>query len=109
MNNKCGFTLVEVLVAASLFLGLISAVGYSYHAAQQGLASAESRAGRLDELRSELEELRPLPFDSLAGMNGQAFASGEGRVGIVLLDADLIKVTVGIQNTRLVTLRSKTG
>ncbi|MEE8637993.1 MAG: prepilin-type N-terminal cleavage/methylation domain-containing protein [Candidatus Margulisiibacteriota bacterium] len=112
MNRK-GFTLVELLVAASLFLVATSAFGYLL---KTGLVSIET-ASRLNqaayELQAKMEEIRPLPFNQLAALNGSAFAQDRGEVSVTPVLADLVRIKLELEwdpkktSLKLYTLRSK--
>jgi prepilin-type N-terminal cleavage/methylation domain-containing protein len=95
--NKKGFTLVELLVAAGLFLVATFAFG---HLLKIGLDSIES-AARLNQatyaLQAEMEEIRTLPFEQLAALNGRAFAEGLGEIFVTPVLADLVSVKLELE------------
>jgi len=90
--NKRGFTLVELLVAASLFLVATIAFGSLLKIGLASISSASdlNRAAYL--LQAEMEEIQGLPFAELPGMNGSSFANGRGRISVSPVLADLIRV-----------------
>lgn len=111
--NKRGFTLVELLVAASLFLVVTLAFGYLL---KTGLASIAA-ASRLNQaaytLQAKIEEIHALPFDHLSALNGNPFAESFGKVYVTPVLADLVRIKLELEwdpkkaPLKLYTLRSE--
>ena len=96
MNNRRGFTLVEVIIAGSLFVLTVTCFNYLIKSSMVYITRAKEKASSLNRDRSELERLRGLTFDQLA-------ATGMAEIITVRLDDDLIMIQAG----KLYTLRSK--
>lgn len=105
--NKKGMTLIEVLVAAAIFLCIMTLTNYAYKLAQNSLALYERKVKTLYELRSEMETLRLKAFDELLLLNGGVFAAGEGRIEAIALTPDLLRIKVESHNRSLVTIKGK--
>lgn len=111
--NKKGFTLVELLVAASLFLIATLAFGYLLNMGLTSLATASRLNQAAYSLQAKAEEIRLLPFNQLAGLNGQTFSGGQGRISVTTVLADLVSIKLELRwdpaksPLRLYTLRSK--
>ena len=111
--NKKGFTLVELLIAASLFLAATLAFGYLL---KLGLLSVEN-ATKLNHaayaLQTKMEELRSLPFEDVERQNGGSFAAGKGKVQVAPALANLVSIKIELEwdprraPLKLYALRSK--
>jgi len=93
--NRRGLTLVEVVVAGTLFLLAVSCFNYLSKISMNYVARAGARSVSLYSARSEMEKVRRLSFGQLA-----SYSSAETK--IVQMDADLCLIQVG----NLYTLRS---
>jgi prepilin-type N-terminal cleavage/methylation domain-containing protein len=110
--NRKGFTLVELLVASSLFL--LATLTFSY-LLKTGISSVES-AARLKQatytLQSRAEEIRALSFSDLPSLDGTTFAQGRGNISVTPALADLVKIELELEwdpnkiPLRISTLRS---
>ena len=85
--NKRGFTLVEVMIAGSLFVMTLACFGYLLKLSLNYVKRTETRALSLCRARGEMERIRSLPFASLP-----AAASAGVAITQVAADLDLIKV-----------------
>ena len=94
--NRRGFTLIELLVAGSLLVALLSVCSYLFRSSTSYLGRGERQIKDLYRMRSELEEIRSLPFEQVA-------AAASPGVAITPLAVDLYLVQAG----QLFTLRSK--
>ncbi len=111
--NRRGFTLVELLAAASLFLAAVLSFSYLL---KTGASSIEA-AGRLNRavyaLQAKNEEIHTLSFSELPSLNKTTFEKGAGKVLITPALADLVKIELELEwdskkaPLRLCTLRSK--
>jgi prepilin-type N-terminal cleavage/methylation domain-containing protein len=95
--SKKGFTLVELLIAASIFL--IATFAFAY-LLKLGMASAQNTF-QLNQarytLQTQAEKLRSLPFSSLASFNGQSFAQGKGKISVIPAVTDLLKIELELE------------
>jgi prepilin-type N-terminal cleavage/methylation domain-containing protein len=95
--NKKGFTLVELLVAATIFLVATFAFAYLL---KIGMASVQNTA-RLNlaiySLQAQAEEMRSLPFSSLVSLNGRSFAQGKGKISVIPAVTDLLKIELELE------------
>lgn len=95
--NKKGFTLVELLVAASLFLVATFAFGYFLKIGMDSIESATRLNQAAYALQAEMEEIRALPFEQLAALNGMAFAQGRGELSVTPVLADLVGLKLELE------------
>ena len=112
MNRK-GFTLVEILVAASLFLTAVVAFSFLLNNTTKTMGDAKVLNQAVYTLQAKREEIMAVPFDELFSLNGSAFAQGNGKIHITPALADLVKTKLVLfwhpqkAPLRLYTLRSK--
>jgi len=110
---KKGFTLIEVLIAALLFLA--ATIGFAY-LLKYGAASV-AKASELNQaaynIESKMEEIRAMNFYHLPSLNGATFAKGAGKIKVISVLADLTQVSLELKwdptrlPLKLITLRSK--
>jgi len=110
--NKKAFTLIEVLIAALLFLA--ATIGFAY-ILKYGAASV-AKASELNQaaytIESKMEEIRAMSFYSLPGLNGAVFAKGAGKIRVIPVLADLTQISLELKwdpsrlPLKLYTLRS---
>jgi prepilin-type N-terminal cleavage/methylation domain-containing protein len=111
--NKKGFTLVEVLIAAAIFLSAVALAGYTYRMMKIAVVQGKERSLSLYAARAEMETLSRLPFDELISFNGNTFASGKGRIEIAALAPDIMSIGLELKwhparpAVSLVTLKGK--
>jgi prepilin-type N-terminal cleavage/methylation domain-containing protein len=111
--NKKGFTLVELLVAASLFLSAAVAFSYFLKATIKTAARAKDYNLAVHALQAKKEELLGVAFQNLIALNGSSFADGAGKIFVTPALADLVNVKLVLSwdtkkaPLRLYTLRSK--
>lgn len=111
--NKPGFTLIGLLVAASLFLGAVAGFNYLLKAGSDTITSANQLAAAFYTIQSKMEEVRAYPFEHLVSLNGGTFADGRGSVTAVQAMVDLVRIDLELvwandkNRLRLTTLRSK--
>ncbi|MFH1347686.1 MAG: type II secretion system protein, partial [Candidatus Margulisiibacteriota bacterium] len=90
--NKRGFTLIELLIASSLFM--VAVIAFNYLLKTSAISS--SSATRLNQaaytIQAKMEEVRNLSFDQLPAQNNSSFAQGKGKVSVIPVMADLLKV-----------------
>lgn len=112
MNRK-GFTLVELLVAASLFLTAVVAFSYLLKTGIKTISDAKVLNQAVYTLQAKGEEIMATPFEDLASLNGSAFAQGAGKIYIAPALVDLTSAKLVLfwhpqkSPLRLYTLRSK--
>ena len=90
--NKQGFTLVELLILAVLFLIATVSFGSVLGAAKTSAMSAEKLTQAVYCIQSETEEIRLLAFDQLSSLNGKSFAQGAGKIYVTSVLADLASI-----------------
>lgn len=111
--NKKGFTLVELLTAASIFLVATLAFGYLLKTALVSIDSASRLNRAAFTLQAKMEEIRPLPFNQLGALNGSTFAESLGKVSVTPVLADLVRIKIELEwdpkrvPLKIYTLRSK--
>ncbi len=111
--NKRAFTLIEVLVAALLFLA--ATIGFAY-ILKYGAASV-AKASELNQaaytIESKMEEIRSTSFYSLPSLSGRTFAMGAGKITVITVLANLTQISLELKwdpsrlPLKLYTLRSK--
>lgn len=90
--NKKGFTLVELLVAATIFLVATFAFAYLLKIGMASVQNTSRFNHATYSLVTQAEEIKSLPFSSLASLNGRSFAQGDGKISVVPALADLLKI-----------------
>lgn len=95
--NKRGFTLVEVLVSASL----LAALSFSFFYLAKNSSWFQKKAGEKMQaayaLQAKMEELKSLSFESLKLQNGK------DGVKVIPIDSNLVEVRAG----EIYTLRAR--
>lgn len=105
--------MIELLVAASLFLGGVVVFGYLLKIGSITADSALSLNQAVYTLQSKMEETRALPFGKLSALDGSLFAQEAGKIIVTPVLADLVKIQLELEwhpkkiPLRLYTLRSK--
>jgi hypothetical protein len=100
-------------VAAALFLSAVVVFGYVLKTGSITVDSALSLNQAVFTVQSKMEEIRTLPFDQLALLDGSLFEKGAGKIIATPVLADLIKIQLELKwdpkkiPLRLYTLRSK--
>jgi len=108
-----GFTLVEIILAVSLFVLIISTFGFLLRRAGDAIASVDGLSHALYAARSEMEEIRQISFDKLLTLNGSVFCGGRGKILVIPVLADLLRIELELKwnpkrpAIRLYSLRSK--
>ena len=92
MERRKGFTLVELLVAASLFLAAAVAFNYLLKVGFTTVDTAQHLNQATYTLISKKEEIINLPFNSLSSLNGESFAHGSGRISVNPVLIDLMNI-----------------
>jgi prepilin-type N-terminal cleavage/methylation domain-containing protein len=111
--NKRGFTLIELLVAAALFLVTITAFNYILKAGAATVDSGRQLQQAACTIQQKMEELRASPFGQLTLYHGHYFAAGKGKISVVTVMVDLVKIDLQLDwhadkaPLKLTTLRSK--
>jgi prepilin-type N-terminal cleavage/methylation domain-containing protein len=90
--NKRGFTLVELLVAASIFLVATLAFGSLLKIGMSSIRAARDLNRAAYTLQAKMEEIQETPFAELPGLNGSSFANGKGRISVSPVLADLVRI-----------------
>ena len=111
--NKNGFTLVELLIAAAIFLTAVLAFGYLLNNGKLTVDSAARLNRAVYTLQAEAEKIRTYSFEQLPYLNNRHFAQGQGSIRVVSALADLVSVELTLNwdpnkvPLKLQTLRSK--
>ncbi|OGB86993.1 hypothetical protein A3H38_03630 [candidate division WOR-1 bacterium RIFCSPLOWO2_02_FULL_46_20] len=105
--NKKGFTLIEVMVVAALFLLTTAGFNYLLILSSASVEKATLLCQATYLLQSKMEEIKLLPFASLPDLNGNTFAAGNGTIKVSPVLADLINIELSLPPHKLQTLRSK--
>lgn len=92
--NKKAFTLVEMVIACSLFLIITATFSFFLNSAMRSSKNAKNLNQATFTLLSKAEGVRATPFESLKSLNGQIFANGQGKVSINSALSDLVKVEI---------------
>ncbi|MBU0671600.1 MAG: type II secretion system GspH family protein [Candidatus Margulisbacteria bacterium] len=90
--NKRGFTLIELIVATSLFLIAVASFSQLLKIAASSITAAERLNLATYEIQAEMEELRSLTFNQLYAQSGRSFAQGKGKIQVSPVLADLVRV-----------------
>jgi prepilin-type N-terminal cleavage/methylation domain-containing protein len=112
LSNK-GFTLVELLLAAALFVAAVAGFNYLLKVGSISVESASRLSHAVYALQTKMEEIRSYPFSHLNSLNGRTFAKGEGRISVAPVLADLVRVQLELEwdpkkvPLKIHTLRSK--
>ncbi|MFC1568091.1 prepilin-type N-terminal cleavage/methylation domain-containing protein [Candidatus Margulisiibacteriota bacterium] len=110
--NKQGFTLVELLLAAALFVAAVAGFNYLLKAGAVTVDSAARLSRAVYTLQTKMEEVRSYPFSYLTSLNGRTFAKDKGRISVAPVLADLVRVELELEwdprkvPLKLTTLRS---
>jgi prepilin-type N-terminal cleavage/methylation domain-containing protein len=111
LNNK-GLTLIEVIVALSLFLAATVAFSYLLKLGAGTVRTSEHLTEASYSLQAKMEEIKACPFEDLTALNGAAFNGGKGKISITPVLADLVKIELELKwdpqklPLRICTLRS---
>ena len=105
--SKSGFTLIEVLLAMSIALILIST--YS------GLSQmAKLQINKVNQLRQEalilsnkMEQFQSKTFAEVLAEDNRNFAAGKGKISVLPLSLDLLSINLTLGSEELCSLRSK--
>jgi Tfp pilus assembly protein PilV len=97
LNNKNGFTLVEILVAATLLITVLSAFSLLIKQAKESALYTRKYTGGIYQLRSQMERIRGSDINELQSMNGASFADGAGKIWVRQLSNDLISVDLELK------------
>ncbi len=89
--------MIELLVAASLFLAASMAFGYLLKTGLTSIAAAGNLNRAVYVLQAKMEEMRVLPFEELSDLNGCSFAEGKGRISVVPVLADLMRIKLELK------------
>lgn len=92
--NKQGFTLVELLVAGTIFIIATSAFTYGLRVCLSNYKSASALNKAIYTLQSETEKIKTVPFAQLIKIKGKTFAAGKGKVSVSALLPDLLKIKI---------------
>jgi prepilin-type N-terminal cleavage/methylation domain-containing protein len=90
--NKKGFTLVELILAAALFVAAVAGFNYLLKAGSVTVDQAARLSQAVYTLQAKMEEIRSYPFSYLVSMNGRTFAKGNGQISVAPVLADLVRV-----------------
>jgi hypothetical protein len=105
--------LIELLIAASLFLAVVLAFGYLLRHGKMTVDSAVRLNQSIYAIQTKSEELHALPFDQLPALNGKTFARGQGKIKVISALADLVNIQLEFRwdpnkvPLKLQTLRSR--
>jgi Tfp pilus assembly protein PilV len=91
-SNNQGFTIVEVVVAASLFLTALVAFSFLLSVGGKSVQSSSRLGEALFTIRAKAEAIRATPFSQLEALNGSTFAAGQGKVFILPALSDLYSI-----------------
>ena len=114
MNRK-GFALIEILLAAALFVAVISTFSYLLKQAASTASSIDGLSRAIYTVRGQAEELRRIPFEDLPALNGGSFSMGSGEIHVLPLLPDLLTIQIDLKwdpkrpPLQIYTLRSKHG
>jgi prepilin-type N-terminal cleavage/methylation domain-containing protein len=111
LSNK-GFTLVELLLAAALFVAAVAGFNYLLKAGSISVESASRLSRAVYTLQAKMEEIRSYPFSHLSSLNGMSFSNGKGRISVAPVLADLVRIQLELEwdpkkiPLKILTLRS---
>lgn len=111
--NKRGFTLVELLIAAALFLMATVAFSFILRTGKVSVRSAANLNQATYTLVAKMEKIKSLPFSQLPALNNSSFANGAGKVFVAPVLADLLSIDLALNwqakklPLKLYTLRSE--
>jgi len=111
--NRKGFTLVEILLATALLVVIISAFSFGLKQAISAANSNHDFSRALYAARSQMEEMRRIPFEGLPTLNGTSFSAGSGKIYVATLLPDLLSLQIDLKwnpkrpSLRIYTLRSR--
>jgi len=112
LNNRRGFTLIEMLTAFALLICISMGLNYLLKSGKSAISSASKQRQAVYAAQSKMEEIAAVPYSSLAAFNENSFADGKGRISINSVASNLMRITLEMQWSankrplRLSTLRS---
>jgi type II secretory pathway pseudopilin PulG len=101
-----GFTLIEVLVSATILILVFSAISSLVIFSLRQADRLESLLSSQYLLQARLEEIRTLPFADLPALDGRSFDGGKGLIKTSNVASDLILVELN-HDVSISTLRSR--
>lgn len=106
MNNR-GFTLVEVLIALAVFIIALGVSVYLFRSTLVGIKRSYELTETSFTIQAKMEELRSMPFEDLSSLSGAEFADGKGKITVVPVQSDLLKLSIELPPIELHTMRSR--
>lgn len=112
MNNRRGFTLIEMLTAFALLFCISIGLTYLLKNGKSAILSAAKQRQAVYAAQSMLEKLEEAPFADLSSFNELFFSDGSGKVMINPVATNLVQITLELKWSankkplRLTTLRS---
>ncbi len=121
-ERKRGFTLIEVVVSASLMSVFFLAMAGTFTSNFMAVEKARNLTNAASFLETTMENLHGQGYDQLLAMNGDVFYNGNGpgdslfsaqltvspvSIGLVKVKLVLRELRTGREITRIVTYRSK--
>lgn len=94
IKGRHGFTLIEVLMASSVFVIFSASAFFLLTSVMNNSRSSAELTKALFASEAKMDEIRALDFESLAGINGQIFSSGRGAVEIKDISPELKQIKV---------------
>ncbi|MFA7243941.1 MAG: hypothetical protein WC080_01475 [Patescibacteria group bacterium] len=76
-NKTSGFTIIEVLVDFIVIALVATAIVSSFMAAEKGILMAKAKVAAVAIANEKMEDIRNLPYDSLATIHGTIYPPGE--------------------------------
>jgi len=94
LNNKNGFTLIEILVAVTLFLLATVSFTFVLQSAKTSANTTEVKQQAIYAVQATYEQLKLVPFNQLKNFDGLTFWQKQGKIEVKNLLADLLTVKI---------------
>ena len=94
MNNRPGFTLIEILTAFAVLLTMTISLHLLLMGGKNTLTSAYNQRQALYIAQNEMEKLLVVPFSELPNYDSKIFANGKGHISIKSVFSDLYQIKI---------------
>ena len=96
MNNR-GFTLIESVIALSLFLAATIAFGSLLRLGADTVKASARLTQAVYSIQTKMEEIRACPFEDLPALNGSTFSSGKGKTAIMPILVNMVRIELELK------------
>ncbi|MFH1361876.1 MAG: prepilin-type N-terminal cleavage/methylation domain-containing protein [bacterium] len=102
--NKKGLTLIELLIAASIFLIFTAALAAILQMAKTSTKTSQTLIQNQLELTAQAEALKQLSFAEVKLLNKTPFADG-GEINVTPISSELVRIKLTLGDNQLETLK----